>query len=469
MDPEEVAVKFKTTLILLVVFLGLLAVVLFVDKKGKPETAGGPEEKLVTLKSADVEKITLKKEDETLNFKKDDKGEWMIAEPMEAKADNAEVNQLADNFSDLKIERVVEKENADLKKYQIPQKEVTLWLKGNAQPVKILIGMENPLDKTLFAQKEGDKRVVLLSSTLKSSFDKKLFDFRQKDIFKFETADVKSIKLQAKDTQWEAQKKDNEWFFEKPLRALAKESKITNILDTLSNLKAKEFISEDKKPEALKKSGLDKPEYQVGLTMPAANKELAFTFHKDAEKTYVTTSQSTKIIVPESDVLAELEKKAAELRENKVVIFNTWQASKVVIKKGGLNITLTKAQNDKWYFDPAQKEEADSSKIETFIRKIESLEAAEYIDAPKAPATYGLDKPQAEVTIWTKETGEKPVEKSFAVLIGSQDKDKKQAVLKNARLDYLFKVDSAFLDEFPKEAKDWKLPEPEKKEPEKKK
>lgn len=38
----------------------------------------------------------------------------------------------------------------------------------------------------------------------------------------------------------------------------------------------------------------------------------------------------------------------------------------------------------------------------------------------------------------------------------------------NARLNYLFRVDSSFLDEFPKEKKDWKLPEPEKKEPDKK-
>ena len=73
------------------------------------------------------------------------------------------------------------------------------------------------------------------------------------------------------------------------------------------------------------------------------------------------------------------------------------------------------------------------------------------------------------MTIWTKEAGEKPVEKTFTVLVGKEDKDKKQAVVKNARLEYLFKVEAGFLADFPKEAKDWKAPEPEKKEPEKKK
>jgi len=463
-------VKFKTTIVLLAVFAALLAFMLFIDKKGKEEKPGGPEEKLVVLTSADIQKITFKKESETLTFKKDDKGEWMITEPFKTKADNYETNQLADTFADLKIDRVVEKENADLKKYQIPQKEISIWIKGKDRPVKVLIGMENPLDNSFFAQKDGDKRIVLLSSTLKTTLDKKLFDFRQKDIFKFETGEVKGIRLQAKDVAWDAQKKEEQWFFDKPLKVLAKESKISNVLDSLSNLKAKEYISEAKKAEDLKKYGLDKPEYQIALNMPKANKELTFVFHKDKEKTYVTTSQSNKIIVPETDVLPELEKKADELRENKVVGFNAWQASKMSLKKGVLDVVLTKAQNDKWYFDSAQKQEADGSKVETFVRKIESLEAAEYIDAPKSPAEYGLDKPQAEVTIWTKDTaGDKPVEKSFLILVGKSDKDKKQAVVKNAGLEYLFRVDSAFLDEFPKEAKDWKAAEPEKKDDKRKK
>ena len=460
--------KFKSTIVLLAVFVILLAVVLFFNKKGTQAPGTGSQEKLVALKSADVQKITFKKESETLTFKKDDKGDWMIVEPMEANADKTEVGQLADNFADLRIERVVEKTGGDPKKYQIPKDEVSLWVKGQESPTKILIGMENPLDNTFFAQKEGDPRIVLIPSMLKSTLDKKLFDFRQKDIFKFETADVKDIKLKAKETQWEAQKKDEDWFFTAPLKAMARGSKMTTVLDSLSNLKAKEFLAENKTGDDLKKLGLDKSEYQIALSLPKSNKVLTFAFHKDKEKTYVTTSESNKVVVPESDVLPDLEKKADELRESKIVTFNTWQASKVLLKKGALQLTATKSTNDKWYLASALKEEADGSKVDTFVRKIESLEAAEYVDSPKGLTAYGLDQPQAEVTIWTKETGEKPVEKSFAIQIGKADKDKKRVIVKNARLDYLFSVDSAFLDEFPKEAKDWKAPEPEKKELEKK-
>jgi hypothetical protein len=459
--------KLKSTLILLAVFVVFLGFILFLDKK-PGEKASGPEEKLVSLKSDDVTKIALKRGDETLVFEKDDKGDWMLREPLAVRGDNYEVGQLATSFADLKIERVVEKEKADLSKYQIPQKEVTLWTKGQATPVKILIGMENPIDRSLFAQKEGDPRVVLLSSTLSSTLDKKLQDFRQKDVFKYETNEVTAVKVKAKDVSWEAAKKDGRWFLEKPIRALARDSKIMDVLDSLSNMRAKEFAAEEKKPEALKETGLDKPEYEVAVSIPKASKEIVFDLHKGTDKTFATSSESTKIIVPESDPLAGLDKKPEDYRESKVAVFNTWQTVRFSLKKDGWNVTAAKAPNDKWYLDAAQKEEAEGTKIDSLVRKIENLEAAEYIDAPKALSEYGLDKPQAEITITTKEYGEGAQEKSVTILVGKTDPEKKQVVVKNAELAYLYRVDASFLDDVPKAAGDWKVAAPEKKEPEKK-
>jgi hypothetical protein len=459
--------KFKTTLILLAVFVVFLVFILFLDKK-PADKAAGPGEKLVSLASADVTKIALKKGTLSFVFEKDDKGDWMVREPLAVPADKYEVDQLASSFADLKIERVVEKEKGDPAKYQIPEREVSLWAKGQATPVKILIGMENPIDKSLFAQKEGDPRIVLLSSMLTSTLNKNLQDFRRKDVLKYETTEVTGIKVKAKDAAWEAAKKDGRWFLEKPIQALARDSKIMSILDSLSNMRAKEFVSEEKIPEALKTSGLDKPEYEITLAMPKAAKEIVFALHKSADKTFATSSQSVKILVPESDLLADLDKKPEDYRESKVAVFNSWQTTRIALKKDGLSLTAAKAPNDKWYLDAAQKEEADGTKIDTFIRKIESLEAAEYVDKPKSLAEHGLDKPAAEISITTKESGEAAVEKTAVVLVGKADTEKKQVVVKNAGLDYLFRVDAAFLDDLPKAAADWKIAPPEKKAPEKK-
>ena len=449
--------KFKTTIVLFVIFLVLLAFVIFFMPKGKNEK--NVEEKLAEFSSDVVQKITLKKEGETISFQKDEKEEWLIIEPLEAKADRFEVNRLAEDFSDLRIERVVEEELKDISKYGIPQKEITLWYKDKSEPLKILIGMENPLDNTFFAKREDEQRIVLIPSHLKGLLEKKVFDFRKKDILQFETDDVKNIRLRAKETKWEAKKKEDQWFFKKPVNALAEKGKIDNILYSLSNLKAKDFVSEEKNREEIKKYKLDEAEYEITLGMPLANKEVTFTLHKEEDKVYATTSLSTKIIAAEDSVLSDLEKTAEELREKEVADFYSWEAYKLHLKKGKLALKLLKDKEDKWRFESQEKDEADEGKVMSFIRKIESLEAEEFIDPPLSLKDYGLDKPQAEIKIWTKGDENEEKAKEITVLIGREDKKAKKVVVKNSRLDYLFWVDSDFLKELPKEAKDWKIEE----------
>jgi hypothetical protein len=455
--------KFKKTIILFIVFAALLVfVLLFEEFKGKQ--GEDEEDKLVVLSSDDVQKITLKREDGIIAFSKsqdEEAEEWIITEPLEAKADKYEVDRLAENFSDLRIERVVEEAPEDVEKYEIPKKEISLWFKDREKPVKILIGAENPLDNTFFARREDETRVVLIPSHLKSTLEKSLFEFRQKEIFKFETDDVKSIALRAKEIQWEAEKKEEEWFFNKPVQALAKETKITGILNSLSGLKAKEFVSEEKSKEEVKKFGLERPDYEITLTLPVENQEITFFLHKKEDTLYATSSLSSKIIDAEDTLLSDLEEKVGELREKEVANFYSWEVNRLHFKRGELNWELSKDEEDNWHFETPIQEEADKSKVQTFIRKIESLEAEEFIDPPLELKDYGLDNPQAEVKIWVKEDEDKI--KEITVLIGSEDKEAKKIVVKNARLDYLFRMDSSFLEEFPKDIKDWKPEQEEEK------
>jgi len=458
-------VKFKNTIVLFAVFLVLLVAVLLFESKGlKNKEKKEKEAKLVDLAAADVRKITLNNESGAITFQKDEKGVWRITAPLKGQADDMEVNSLAESFAGLGIERVVEAEPKDVKTYEIPKREVTLWVKDKELPVKVLIGMENPIDNTLFAKREDEKRVVLLASSLKTTVDKKLFDFRQKDVFKFDTADVRAIRVRAGDVVWAASKKHDGWELTAPIAALANGNKLDSLLYALSGLKAKEFVSERKSDEDIRKNGLDKPEYEVNLSMPTVNKEAVLFLHKSDDKVYAAGSLSDKIVLVDGTVLNDLGKKADEYREKKAAVFNSWEADRISVKKSGFAVAAVKEKvkdEEKWRLEAPDKPEADSSKVETFIRRIESLEAVEFIDTPKDLAEYGLDKPEAEVKVRVKD-GETKV-REFTILVGREDKEKKQVVVKNAGLGYLFRVDSTFLEDFPKEAKDWKAavkPEP---------
>jgi hypothetical protein len=448
--------KFKTTLVLLAVFAALLALVVFFDSKGEKKKAA--EERtntLISLTSADIEKVSLVRDGETLTLERDGSAPWRLTAPLQAAADQYEVGNLVDSLASLHIDRVVEKVAKDLAAYEIPKMDVSLWVKGKDTPVRLLVGMENPLDKTLFAKREDDPRVVLLAATLMTTLDKKVFDLRQKDIFQFTAADVSTVGVKTKDVSWQAARDEGGWLLKAPVEALAARSKVDSLLDSLSSLRAKEFVAEDKSAGILKKFGLDKPEYEVVLSLPTSNQEIVFSLHKEGEASYATTSLSTKVVSFEGTLLADLDRKVDEMREKKVSDFYSWEADKVSLKRDGFELVAAKqkvGQEEKWLFVPATKEEADRTKIEDFLRKVEGLEAVSFIDDPGPLAGYGLD-PGTEIRVWTKDSQDK--EKETVLLIGNEDAAKKQVVVKNARLGYLFRVDSGFLQDLPKERKDW--------------
>ncbi len=453
--------KFKTTLVLLGVAVALLVLVLFVlPRKPVEEPAGAQGPQVTDLQAEEVERIVLSGGPEMIELRKDDQGEWRLVEPIQAQADFSEADRLAEDLSRLRAERVADESPSDLSAYGLPGREVRLWLKGQPESVRILLGDENPVDGTLYGQRAGEKRVVLLPVSMKTLLDKKSFDYRKKDIFSFETSKVSRIAVRAKDDAWQAARRDEEWFLEKPVSGLAERFRLEGVINSLSGLRATEFISEQKTDADLKAFGLDKAEVEVELSLPASGQDVKFFLSRKDDKAFATTSASGKIIAVESYILADLAKKPEELREKGVDVFNAWEADRLSLKSGSLAVTLSKDKEGRWRFESGGLGEADSSRVESFIRQVDSLQAVEFIDRPGPLASYGLDKPRAEIVIGVKDPEGKA--RRVTVLVGAEDTEKKQTVVKNPRLGYLLRVDSSFLADIPKTAEDWKKSEEDK-------
>lgn len=442
--------KWKTLIILAVILALLILAIFYVEKREeKKEKFKG---KLLTYNSSEINKVELKRGSESIIFEKKD-DTWEITSPLKTKADKYTVERLVEDFSDLKIERKVEENARDLKKYGLePPYRILKIFKKDGNSMTVYLGIENPIDGALYAKKPEENIVYLIPSFLKSGLDKPLFDFRNKKILEFEKDKVNRIIWESEGKRWVAYKKEEEWFLEDPVKALADKGKIDDILYSITGVEAKSFAVENYKKEQLKDYGLENPKIKISIK---EEKELNISIgvkeEKDKKNVYAMSNLSGIIAEVPETFLTEIDKKPEDIREKSVAVFWSFDVQKFSIIKDGKEYLFEKDKQDKWEMKKPEKKEMDGTKINDFLRKIEDIEAREFIDNPKSLKDYGLEKPNIQFKITTKEKGK---EKTIEIFTGKEENDK--VYLMNRRLDYIFVVDNSFLKEIPKDFEDWK-------------
>ncbi|MGQ9618624.1 MAG: DUF4340 domain-containing protein [Candidatus Aminicenantia bacterium] len=442
--------KWRTIVILLFIFLALLFTILYLEKR--EERKEKFEGKLVTFSTSDINKVELKRGIEEIVFQKKDDS-WEITAPLKSKADKYTVDRLIEDFSDLKIERKVEENPRDLKKYGLepPHRILKLW-KKDGSTLTIYTGIENPIDGAIYAKKPEENTVYLIPSFLKSGLDKTLFDFRNKKIFEFEKDKVTKIKWESEGKSWEVTKKEDEWFLEQPVRALADKGKIDDLLYSLSGAEAKSFEVEDYKDEQLKDYFLEKPKIKISIKGEKdINISVGVKEEKDKKSIYAISNLNRIISELPETFLSEIDKKPEDVREKSVAVFWSFDVKSFSVIRDGKEYYFEKDKQDKWEMIKPERKEMDGTKINDFLRKIEDVEAKEFIDNPKSLKDYGLDKPSLEFKIKTKE---REKEKLIEIVVGKEENERVH--LMNKKLNYIFVTDNSFLKEIPKDFEDWK-------------
>lgn len=441
--------KWKTLVILSVILVLLILAIFYVEKREEKKEKF--EGKLFTYNSSEVNKVELKRGSESIVFEKKD-DTWEITSPLKTKADKYTVERLVEDFADLKIERKVEENARDLKKYGLEPPYRTLKIfKKDGNSMTVYIGIENPIDGALYAKKPEENIVYLIPSFLKSGLDKSLFDFRNKKILEFEKDRVNRIIWESEGKRWDAYKKEDEWFIHQPVKALADKGKIDDLLYSITGVEAKSFAVENYKNELLKDYGLENPKFKISIE---GEKEVKISIgvkeEKDKKNVYAISNLSRIIAEVPETFLTEIDKKPEDIREKSIDVFWSFDVQKFSVIKDGKEYLFEKDKQDKWYMKKPEKKEMDGTKINDFLRKIEDIEAKEFIDNPESLKYYGLEKPNIHFKITTKEKGK---EKTIEIFVGKEEKD--NVYLLNKRLDYIFVVDNSFLKEIPKDLEEW--------------
>src|SRR3712207_671934 len=163
----------KTTLILLVLVVGLAAWIKFYESK-QPNTEERQRRagKVLNFERDDIDRIVIRNGDEKIELRR--KGEkWRLEEPINDQADNAAVESLIGDLENWQKdetipEKEIEAEKGRLAEYDLAKPKLRLKLHGKDAPPEILFGKDAALENRMYVRFENSKDTFLVRNTVKN-------------------------------------------------------------------------------------------------------------------------------------------------------------------------------------------------------------------------------------------------------------------------------------------------------------
>ncbi len=228
-------------------------------------TAALPSVK-VTAEDADkITKLEIKNASKTDVVLEKDGDSWKVTKPVNFAANQQNVKSLLDNLKELKFKDVIDTGKTLYATYELDDDKavhVEAW-KGADKAVDLFFGKSGTRGQmTRVTDKDG---VWVTSGYSSYLYTRDVKDWRDRDILKFEDANVVSVALENKNGKFSFSKNGEDWsgtFKGKTIAAFDPE-KVKDLIRAYKALTADDF-ADDKSPSD---TGLDKPEATVAFTL----------------------------------------------------------------------------------------------------------------------------------------------------------------------------------------------------------
>lgn len=398
--------RFRTTLILLLVLAGLGAYLYWVERPREQKEAEA--KKLFSLKPDDIVEVHLRFQDREILLRKS--GEtWRLVQPIDAPADEITVKNLLNTIAECEVKRELE-DAADLKQFGLDPPFVTLEvkLKDRTLPA-VAVGKNTPVGFSAYLQRLDDKKVRLTTSAFRAGLDKQVKDVRDKAILNFTDDDVQRFSVVRADGTITLARKDGQWTIEQPGPYPADTPTVRSFLSTLRTMRAIDFPNDQ--PTDLTPYGLDNPRLRVVLFLGKDQAEKHVLIGKEnpekSTEIYVQTSGLPTIYTVSDWVWRDLNKSVGDFRDKTVLAYDQEQVQAVeVTREDGQQYRLVRQDKDQWAPQGVEGKPAGTT-IRQWLQDVHDLRGFEVAaDNAHDLKPYGLDKPLLTIRLFGSENQE---------------------------------------------------------------
>lgn len=413
--------RFRTTIVLGLLFAALLSYVYFVERRRAAEEAS--KEKLVQLDPDRVSAVTLIYPDRKIHLEKKD-GEWRLTEPVDAPGDDVTIGNLVRAIADCEVKRTIEKPQEDLSVYGLDQPTVTVLVKlddGTELP-PIRVGRTTPVGFSAYVQRGENGDILLVGSIFHSGMKKEVKDLRDKRLLVFDLDEPREIGVRSEKGTVRLVREGDTWKIAEPRELPADQGTVRSFLSTLRSMRAVDFP--DDSPEDLSKYGLDQPRLTVELLL-GENKSKATVLMGDTKdkKVYAKRGESPVVYALNDWVFRDLDKGPGDFRDKTLLAFDPADVSRIEIAwKSGESLSLVRRDEKEWEVEGAAAgESARSSRIQQLLTDLKGLKGYEVAsENTEDLVAFGLEPPEVRITLAGKE---KPI---GTILLGTYEGDEEE-------------------------------------------
>jgi hypothetical protein len=384
-----------TTAVLAALLVGLGAYIYFYEW-GEQPAAEEKEKAFASVTADDIEELQIKAASgETSHLRRGANG-WEIVEPVKATADPSEISSITSNLSSLEVQRVVDENPGDVTQYGLnpPKVDVGFRLKNDKNFRHLLVGEKTATGGDLYARRQDDKKVFLISSFLDNTFNRTTFDLRDKRILDIDREKVDSVEIVNGRDVVQVVKSGDQWKVAKPFEARGDYGAIEGLVTRLSSGQMQRIV--DAEAKDLKQYGLDRPATTVTVAAGSARASLLFGA-TEAQAVYAKDASRPMVFAVEESLVNDVRKPAGDLRRKDVFDFRSFTANRIEVRRGAdtLAFEKTKDKEGKDIWRTAGGEAADTTKVEDLLTKLSNLRATSFETTPPA----ALKSPEMTVNV----------------------------------------------------------------------
>ena len=396
----------RSTIALLVVLIGLGAYIYY-GSPGQDRSSASDEKKVFqAVTSSDIQELTIKAEAGDRTTVRKEGETWQIVSPLQAPASESEVSAAASALVNLDVVRVIDESPTDLGQYGLATPRVEVEYKAGDKPAgKVLLGAKTPTGGHMYAMKNDEKRVFLISEYQNASLNKSTFDLRDKGVIKIEREKVDGVEVSiAGKPGFQFAKKAEEWKLTQPVVASADFGTVESLVGRVQTAQMKTIVTEQPSPADLKKFGLERPEVSVTLNMGSARATLALGAKAGDDGVYARDVSKNMIVTVEPSLADDLRKPVDDYRRKEAFEFRAFTANRVELTRPGTEPVVFERvkgegenAQDTWKRVSPNAADVDKTKMDTFLAGLADIRATSFT---ATTAKTGLDRPA--LTVYAK-------------------------------------------------------------------